>query len=219
MGGKAGRPKAPSSTPLGALQAVGLFLDLDEPDGDLKDAIERYLRDSDDEIALASPQSVASFTGSIDVDVSKVIADDPDQRIVHVAGATYKPKTHHHWVATYNAALEAIGDERRFVSYDTADWEEPVYVLVTPAQERALDAAELLAYDTNEIALPRAVDSEERLEQIAETLRGKGVTADHDGDRIVLDLDLAAAQRLIARLRAAAHHDERVSAYVAHEYK
>lgn len=203
----------------------------------LRSVIEAHLRQPHEDITLSAPQSVEAFTEEIDVDVSEVLSADPDRQIVHLIGSQYaiafddeanaeayggtvmlKPETHHEWVACYNAALSAIGDDRQFVSFDVEDFEEPIYVLGNPAQRTALAAAELLAYDTDEIELPGGIWDDTRAEELAKSLTSKRVPARADGTNVVLDLDLASATALLERLRAEIHHDQRVGVLVAQLY-
>jgi hypothetical protein len=206
------------------LHAVGLFTELSTTaTGDkLRAAVETYLRERPSEIVLHAPQAIRDVPGT--VGLRGVIVDEPDPHYVTIRAegrtTTYKPRTHHEWVGVFNAALAATGDARVFAAFDVEDFEEPIYVLVTEPQRAALDAAGLLAYDSNLIRAPVAVAADERARELVEGLRLKGVVARaaSGGASVVVDVDLEGARRLVARLRADLHHDARVGAYVKAAY-
>lgn len=206
MGGKAGSKKsATASTPRRKLGS--------------KPPVEA--RESD-ELVLQSPQSASALHSIVEA-TRDVLLSDPDGRYIHVVEdgetTTYKPTTYNEWVAVFHEALRVVGDVRRFASLDVDDPEEPLYMLVTSEQHRALRDDDALAYDDGEIELPSAVTPMERAKELASTLSSKGVRAKADEGEVVLDLDMDGLRALVARVRADIHHDERLTAYTQVGYE
>lgn len=195
-----------------------------EPDA-LRSVIEAHLREPhEDVISLASPQSVEDFTSVIDADVSEVFFADPDPTIAHLIGRQYaiafgdeanadayremvmlEPRSHDEWVGCYNAALAAIGDERRFVSFDVADWEEPIYVLCNDVQHAALGDAKLTSFTADEVKLPSGLWANSRAERLANNLTLKRVPARAEGEQVILE-----STAVIDTLRDQGHHSVRM---------
>jgi len=106
------------------------------------------------------------------------------------ASGLYEPRTHHEWAALVNAGLAALEDRRRLIAIRGIDWEEPMFVLVTPAQAKAIAAAKI--EDTyNPLELPRPTRVDARLGELATLSRrklGTTVTVSATGAEIVLEL-------------------------------
>lgn len=205
---------------LGRVQAAGLLRDLTPtrsaalaashpiqrgPDS-LPDLIVAHLSDREhDDHALHAPLALRELTDlGLGLDWTGVLADDPDDRHVHLLAGpdagTYRPRTFDAWVAVFNAALAAAGDPRRFVALHGPPPDEARYLLVTPPQHQVL-ADERLESELAELALPPDVPLAARAAELAQQLPH----ARADGDRVRLELDLAAGRRLVADIHAQRH--------------
>lgn len=237
--------KAEDRARLERARLAGLFAWLDDPriealyeaeefsmvaDDVVAELVESYLSHEPRELCLHAPQSALHLIELLPA-LAAVVRDDPDGRYIHLLhdddpedederlGTLFAPETHHAWVGVFNTALKIAGDERSFVALPVRDHEEPLYLLVTPAQYDALAAIALLAWDNGEIELPNAVWANERAQKLAKVLVEKGVPARGAGDRVELTLDLAGATALLERLRADHALGERRREYVTRALK
>lgn len=220
---------------LAALRAAGLFEDLDDEerleelvmnapshdDGPLAAIIEELLRNETREKVLQAPQTVRALVDAAGREVLAVIRDDPGLFIqlrkpkLHL----YDPKTYHEYVAVFNRALLIMRDKRRFVAMPVSDPEEPLYLLVTAPQKKALEEVELLAWDNDEIEMPDEMSIEDRVARFGDAFEELGVKSRVAGDSIELDLDVARANALTSKLyEAAVKHTKRREEVNACEY-
>lgn len=223
---------------LRALQATGLFVDLDEAriaelrqrgvsgtsDDDLGNLIETHLSAGDcRDFAVRSPQSAEPLRA---IGLGHLIADDPvfAAQCVHVLTGRrpiYGPRTHQQWAAVLNEALRSGGDPRAFVPLRTIDIEEQLFVLATPEQARALEEVDL-ADSWAGMELPGEVSLQKRAEQLVRQItaslpRGCGSVAWKDG-AVTITLRPGGAHALIDALRLAKHAEQRHTMYVQRAY-
>jgi hypothetical protein len=221
---------------LRALQATGLFLDLDEArvaelrhrggttDDDLGNLIENHLSAGGcRDFAARSPQSAEPLQV---IGLGHLIADDPmfAAKCVHILTGRrpiYRPRTHQQWAAVLNEALRSGGDPRSFVPLRTIDLKEQLFVLATPEQARALEEVDL-ADMWAEMRLPAKISAKKRAEQLVRQItaslpRGCGSVAWKD-DAVTISFGPGGALALIDALRLAKHADQRHTMYVQRAY-
>lgn len=219
---------------LAKVRATGLFARLDDArlaalesddemqwsgDDALVGVVEHFLYGRDHgEIRLHAPQRAQHLHEAHGEQAKTALVDDADIRYLRLLlgedAALYHPETHDEYAALFNAALAAIGEKRAFVPIAVTDFEEPLFVLCTEAQRRALADADLLAYDAGDMEMPRWIDESTRADEIATSLERFGLSARADGEEVVLTIDLAGAIALVEKLRASRVHHARVGAWV-----
>ena len=120
----------------------------------------------------------------------------------------YEPRTAHEWARIANVALEELGDDRRYVPLKVIDWEEPLFLLATPAQAKMVTRVKL-ADDHADRDLPKKVELSSWLGELAASLARKlpaSVRTKACAAGIELDLAADAIDDLVALLYRA-HYD------------
>ena len=169
--------------------------------------VETHLRDAPGNDVVAhqgdwwSAARLETLTGR---SFANVLWDDAEHEHVHLVGrGCMRAKAPGAWLAIYEAALDHVGDARRFVSLAIpVQPDERMFLLVTDDQAQRLAKHHLLARSPARRSLPPVVAGREAspasVLALVEALRDRGVAARAAGARIVIDADLA---ELVARVR------------------
>ena len=143
---------------LATVQAAGLLNALDEA---FLEEIAHLVAGGEDRLATAidllhlygkprdvlvrSPQSVRDAKGT---SVSDVLKEDSRGELVLTGPSGTEERrrcaTYADWAEAFNAALEVLGDDRRYVHLVGPDWEEPLFILCGPEGQAALAEASLV---------------------------------------------------------------------------
>lgn len=210
---------------LRALRATGLLASLDEEravrvlcslfrprfsDDLLATLIEEHLREAPGEdIVLHHGDygSAALLEDLLKRSFSGVLWDDAERGYVHLAGrGCMRPKGPRAWQTVFEAALALVGDPRHFVTlFVPNQFDEPMYLLVTEPQARALARLRLLRKQ-GAGKMPAAIPGREAtppsVAALVEELTRKGVRAKAKGARIVVELALSNGESLVSRVIA-----------------
>jgi hypothetical protein len=195
---------------LAALHAVGLFRELrDVPATKRGDKALAHAIDRLDDGAAYRYRALQSIPDGLGLEA--VLAKSGRDRVILRTGAgadVYAPRSHHAWATLLDLGLAEIGDDRRFVAIQGADWEEPLFVLATPAQHQAIVAAGIIAeIDDGFLDPPISLAQQLRtLETDIAKRLPEGIAVRATAEAVELDLDASQVAGLIERLHAVCHH-------------
>ena len=222
--------KSEVATRLAALHEVGLFEKLKLTEAERASASE----DQDDALAAAVDHHASNKSYPyLYRAIQNVPADLKVGKVLRVTGLStllleskkrgtiaFTPKTHHQWAAVLDQALEEIGDKRRFIALKIIDWEEPLFLLATPAQAKVVRAVDL-EDPYVEDADPETIDTDAALGDIVEILSRKlprAVTPGASDGAIELVTKVADAGVLVDALYNAHFADLRLTVHTKRRY-
>jgi hypothetical protein len=214
---------------LAALHEAGLFEKLSLAEAEQADGSE----DQEDVLAVAVDRHVSErsypYTYRAIQEVPKALKLGKVLRVIGLGTLSleskdgtiaFKPRTHHQWAGVLDRALAEIGDQRRFIAIKVIDWEEPLFVLATPAQATLLREVDLEDPNVDD-ADPETVASDAALGEIADSLARKlpsAITPRVAGSAIELVAKPAEVGALVDALYTAHFADLRLSAHSQRRY-